>query len=102
MLNEAILKFKGLAPLILPELINNTFLEEVSMFEDYAILPYSVQKPLPLEEVMDMFEDKMELIILYHMVPSEQTDFGHTCCAYRKNDFVNLFREDEILRKSLP
>ena len=52
MLNEAILKFKGLAPLILPELVNNNQLEEVSMYEDYAILPYSVQKPLPLEEVM--------------------------------------------------
>jgi hypothetical protein len=57
MLNEAILKFKGLAPLILPELVNNNQLEEVSMYEDYAILPYSVQKPLPLEEVMDMFDD---------------------------------------------
>ena len=44
MLNEAILKFKGLAPLILPELVNNNQLEEVSMYEDYAILPYSVQK----------------------------------------------------------
>ena len=43
MLNEAILKFKGLAPLILPELVNNNQLEEVSMYEDYAILPYSVQ-----------------------------------------------------------
>ena len=92
MLNEAILKFKGLAPLILPELVNNNQLEEVSMYEDYAILPYSVQKPLPLEEVMDMFEDKMEMIILYHMVPSEQTDFGHTCCAYSNPSTERMFK----------
>ncbi len=92
MLNEAILKFKGLAPLILPELVNNNQLEEVSMYEDYAILPYSVQKPLPLEEVMDMFEDKMEMIILYHMVPSEQTDFGHACCAYSNPSTERMFK----------
>ena len=92
MLNEAILKFKGLAPLILPELVNNNQLEEVSMYEDYAILPYSVQKPLPLEEVMDMFEDKMEMIILYHMVPSEQTNFGHTCCAYSNPSTERMFK----------
>ncbi len=92
MLNEEILKFKGIAPLILPELINNTQLEEVSMYEDYAILPYDMQKPLSLEEVMDLFEDKMEMVILYHMIPSKQTDFGHTCCAYSNPSTERMFK----------
>ena len=86
------MKFKVLAPLILPELIDNNQLEEVSLYEDYAIMPYNVQYPRPLEEVMNMFEDNMELFVLYHMVPSKQTDFGHTCCAYSNPSTERMFK----------
>ena len=82
MLQEAIYKFKISAPLLLPELIENYRLDEEKNYEDYAYLRYSVSPPRALDDVLDMFEDKAELRILYHLIPSRQTAFGHSACAY--------------------
>ena len=92
MLQEAIYKFQVMAPLLLPEVIDNALAEEVTIYEDYALLPYSLPKPITLDDLMDMFEDKMELIILYHIVPSEATDFGQACCAYSNPSSERMFK----------
>ncbi len=92
MLQEAIYKFQVMAPLLLPEVIDNALAEEVTIYEDYALLPYSLPKPITLDELLDMFEDKMELIILYHIIPSEATDFGQACCAYSNPSSERMFK----------
>lgn len=82
MLQEAIYKFKASAPMLLPDLINNYLLGEIKAYEDYAVLPYEVSNPQPLDKVLDMFDENADLAILYHLIPSIDTDFGHECCVY--------------------
>lgn len=82
MLEEAIFKFKTMAPSLLPELFDNFWLGDIKAYDYYAILPYEVHNPLPIEKVIRMFDDNADLAILYHLVPSNNTDFGHECCAY--------------------
>lgn len=66
MLQEAIYKFKASGPMLLPELIDNYWIGEIKAYEDYAILPYEVHIPQPIDKVIDMFEMNADLAILYH------------------------------------
>ena len=77
MLQEAIYKFKASGPMLLPELIDNYWIGEIKAYEDYAILPYEVHIPQPIDKVIDMFEMNADLAILYHLEPSVHTVFGH-------------------------
>ena len=67
MLQEAIYKFKASGPMLLPELIDNYWIGEIKAYEDYAILPYEVHIPQPIDKVIDMFEMNADLAILYHL-----------------------------------
>lgn len=84
MLEEAIYKFKVSAPTLLPEIFDNFWLRDIKSFEEYAILPYEVHKPIPLEKVVNLL-DEANVAILYHIVPDKAkvtTGFGQKCCAY--------------------
>lgn len=61
MLQEAILKFRSSGPILLPAIIDNYWLGEIKTYEDYAVLPYEVHEPQPLEKVLDMFEMNADL-----------------------------------------
>lgn len=41
---------------------------------------------------MDMFEDDMELITLYHHIPMRVGEFGHSTCAYSNPAFGQMFK----------
>ena len=41
---------------------------------------------------MDMFEDDMELITLYHHIPMRTEKFGHSTCAYSNPAFGQMFK----------
>ena len=80
MLQEAIYKFKASGPMLLPDLIDNYWIGETKAYEDYAILPYEVHIPQPIDKVLDMFEMNADLAILYHLEPTIETVFGHEFC----------------------
>lgn len=82
MLQEEISRFKTIVSLLLPELIQNGYADKPTIYEEYAILSYDVQDPVPLDDVMDMLEDNAGLAILYQHVPSDATLFGHSVCAF--------------------
>lgn len=82
MLEQFCEDFLAVMPLQLPELLDKRNMEKPVRYEDYVLLTFTLNNPYPIEEVMDMLEDEMEMIILYHHIPSQQTDFGHSCCAY--------------------
>ncbi|WP_373206081.1 hypothetical protein [Phocaeicola vulgatus] len=63
MLQEAIYKFKASGPMLLPDLIDNYWIGETKAYEDYAILPYEVHIPQPIDKVLDMFEMNADLAI---------------------------------------
>lgn len=92
MLLESIENFKALAPLLLPELFADAKAGEADIDDEVATIPYQLTKRHDMEDVMNMFEDQMELTMLYHFVPSRQTDFGHQCCAYSNIRFGHMFK----------
>lgn len=61
--------FMALVPLQLPQLIDVTTMEKPQFYGDYVLLTFPLRDSYDLEEVMDMFEDDMELITLYHHTP---------------------------------
>ena len=92
MIQEEIEQFKMLAPAILPELFDSVSITETDIDEESATISYALSHQYDLEDVMDKFEDQMELTILYHFIPSAHTDFGHQCCAYSDTQFGHMFK----------
>ena len=84
--------FISSVPLQLPKLMDTHKMEQPVYYQDYALIVFSVATPLLLEEVMDMLEDEMEMILLYHHIPSFATSFGHSCCAYSNPAFGRMFK----------
>ena len=84
--------FIASVPLQLPKLMDTHKMEQPVYYQDYALIVFPVATPLPLEEVMDMLEDEMEMIILYHHIPSFATPFGHSCCVYSNPAFGRMFK----------
>lgn len=79
-------------PLQLPQLLDVTTMESPQFYGDYALLTFPLRTPYELEEVMDMFEDDMELITLYHHIPAMTGNFGHSTCAYSNPAFGQMFK----------
>ena len=73
--------FLSFVPLQLPQLLDVTTMEQPQFYDSYD-----------LEEVMDIFEDDMELITLYHHIPSSATTFGSSTCAYSNPAFGQMFK----------
>lgn len=84
--------FLAVVPLQLPELLDKRRMEKPVRYDDYVLLTFTLNNPCPIEDVMDILEDEMEMIILYHHIPSRQTDFGHSCCAYSNPAFGRMFK----------
>ena len=67
-------------------------MEEPQFYGDYVLLTFPLHDPYDLEEVMDMLEDDMELIVLYHHIPMQNEPFGHSTCAYSNPSFGQMFK----------
>lgn len=84
--------FISYVPLQLPQLLDVTTMEKPKFYDDYVLLSFPLAGQYELEEVMDIFEDDIELIILYHHIPSSSTSFGHSACAYSNPAFGQMFK----------
>ena len=92
MLQHFLDDFMTLVPLQLPQLLDVTTMEEPQIYGDYALLTFPLRDSYDLEEIMDMFEDDMELITLYHHIPAGMGNFGHSTCAYSNPAFGHMFK----------
>lgn len=92
MLRHFLDDFMAFVPLQLPQLLDITTMEEPEFYGDYVLLTFPVRTPYDLEEVMDMFEDDMELITLCHHIPLLSEKFGHSTCAYSNPAFGQMFK----------
>lgn len=92
MLRHFLDDFMAFVPLQLPQLLDITTMEEPQFYGDYVLLTFPLRDPYDLEEVMDMFEDDMELITLYHHIPLQSEKFGHNTCAYSNPAFGQMFK----------
>lgn len=84
--------FLSFVPLQLPQLLDVTTMEAPKFYDDYVLLSFPLTERYELEEVMDIFEDDMELIILYHHILSGATVFGSSICAYSNPAFGQMFK----------
>lgn len=92
MLRHFLNDFMAFVPLQLPQLLDITTMKEPQFYGDYVLLTFPMRDPYDLEEVMDMFEDDMELITLYHHIPLQSEKFGHSTCAYSNPAFGQMFK----------
>jgi hypothetical protein len=84
--------FLSFVPLQLPQLLDVTTMEQPQFYDDYVLLSFPLAEQYDLEEVMDILEDDMEMIILYHHVSSGATAFGSSTCAYSNPAFGQMFK----------
>ena len=92
MLRHFLNDFLSFVPLQLPQLLDVTTMEEPQFYGDYVLLTFPLRDTYELEEVMDMFEDDMELITLYHHIPMPTEQYGHSTCAYSNPAFGQMFK----------
>lgn len=92
MLHKFVEEFVSFVPLQLPQLLDVNKMEEAQYFDDYALLEFNLPNAYDLEEVMNMMEDDIGLILLYHHIPSRSTTFGQSCCAYGNPAFGQMFK----------
>ncbi|MBC5614615.1 hypothetical protein [Bacteroides hominis] len=92
MLRHFLDDFMAFVPLQLPQLLDITTMEKPQFYGDYVLLTFPLRDSYDLEEVMDMFEDDMELITLYHHIPMQSENFGHSTCAYSNPAFGQIFK----------
>ena len=92
MLRHFLNDFLSFVPLQLPQLLDVTTMEEPQFYGDYVLLTFPLRDTYELEEVMDMFEDDMELITLYHHIPMRTEPYGHSTCAYSNPAFGQMFK----------
>ena len=89
--------FMADVPEQLPQLIHKSWMKKPIIYDEYILLEFNFPQAFSLEDIMNMFEDQMELIILYHMVPSTSTSFGHCCCAYTNPAFGHMYKMNVMI-----
>lgn len=80
-MKEEIKKFMALASLMLPKLLTGKMPDDSDVTEDSAVLEFNFDEEWPIGIVMDMIEDDMELMLLYHGT-SKDNSGKHHCCFF--------------------
>ena len=97
MLRKYFEEFMADVPEQLPQLIHKSWMKKPIIYDEYILLEFNFPQAFSLEDIMNMFEDQMELIILYHMVPSTSTSFGQCCCAYTNPAFGHMYKMNVMI-----
>ena len=97
MLRKYFEEFMADVPEQLPQLIHKSWMKKPIIYDEYILLEFNFPQAFSLEDIMNKFEDQMELIILYHMVPSTSTSFGHCCCAYTNPAFGHMYKMNVMI-----
>lgn len=79
MITKEVNKFMALAPLMLPKLIDCKKCAEPDITEDSAILYFTLEESFPIGCVMDMLDDDMDLLLLYHGTSKTSPKILHCC-----------------------
>ena len=97
MLRKYFEEFMADVPEQLPQLIHKSWMKKPIIHDEYILLEFNFPQAFSIEDIMNMFEDQMELIRLYHMVPSTSTSFGHCCCAYTNPAFGHMYKMNVMI-----
>lgn len=89
-------RFLSYATLQNPSLMSREQYCGAEMFDDMAVLKFHLPRVYTMDELLDELDDQMELIILYHIIPSRATVMGHQCCAYSDPTFDYIYKINGI------
>jgi hypothetical protein len=70
MLQKQIDEFITLSADLLPELFEKSKVGDSELYDDYAFIHFTLEKGISVAEIMDCLEDQMDMVILYHHVPT--------------------------------
>lgn len=96
MLKHKIERFLTYISMQMPALMSRSNYAGAEIFDGMAVLEFKLPKPCNVGDLLDEFDDQMELTILYHVIPSEATVMGHQCCAYSNPSFDYLYKVNGI------
>jgi hypothetical protein len=89
-------RFISYANLAANAILSRDFFKDVELYEDQATLTYVMPKQYSCYELLNEFEDSMEMVILYHVVPTDATVLGEQCCAYSDPTADFIFKVNGI------
>jgi gamma-glutamylcyclotransferase (GGCT)/AIG2-like uncharacterized protein YtfP len=61
-----------------------------------AVLTYVFPKPLNICDLLDELDDNMEMVIAYHVIPTDATVHGEQCCAYSDPTIEFIYKVNGI------
>ena len=102
MQNKTIENFLSHSHLQMNSIMSREYYTGAEVYEDSAVLTFLTPKAYPINDLLDILDDTMELVILYHVIPSDATVIGEQCCAYSDPAFdfiykVNCITDDNAM-----
>ena len=91
MFEKQIDDFIELAAELIPGVFEKTSLGKCEVHDYYAVVEFHLDEPLPMEDLLDMLEDSMEMSIMYVHHRSMSTDAGVSVCAYSDHKYDDRF-----------
>lgn len=97
MLHEAISKFLETGPEIMPDLCDNNRMFEADIYDDYALLPYALKKPLKMESLRSILEEKESLRVMYF---AKNIKGREALCVYSNPCLSSMFKLNAVTDNS--
>ena len=85
-------QFLSYVHLQMHSLMSRDFFTDAEISEDTAVLTFSLPTAYDIHDLLDMLDDRMELVILYHVVPTDAAVLGEQCCAYSDPTFEHIYK----------
>lgn len=82
MQDSTIERFLNHLNLQMPAITARQYYAGAEQHGDSSVLEFHLPTLLPIDELLDILDDHMELVILYHVIPTNATVMGEQCCAY--------------------
>lgn len=62
------------------------------VYNDYALLVFKLDKALTVAEIIDSLESVPGLTMMYHHMPSRDTEFGQSFCFFQEPGLGEMFQ----------
>lgn len=80
----------------IPRLFRRTNYIDAEIYDDTAVLEFKLPNPMDIEDFLDELDDQIDLILLYHVVPSAATRLGQRCAAYSNPSFPDMYKVNAV------
>lgn len=81
MISSELKKFMALGQLLSPTLIDAKRCGQPDLTDEQATVKFRLEEKFPIGSIMDLLEDELELLLLYHGTHKDNPRL-HECCFY--------------------